>query len=238
MASFSWRCPYCNQNATITEENYKATRHEFDMGNKYGTQAVIITSVVCPNESCREYTASAVLHDCFLDTETKRWSYKPAKAKWQLVPRSGAKILPDYIPASIRADYREACATCEASPRASAAFARRCLQGMIRDFWQVQKATLFDEVSSLKEKVDPLTWGAIEAIRKIGNIGAHMKSETDLIVDADPNEAQRLIYLIEILVGNWYVSRNETQKHLKKIASLGNHKEAEIAPKAEEASGE
>ena len=184
------------------------------------------------------YIIGWILHDCFLDTETKRWSYKPAKAKWQLVPRSGAKILPDYIPASIRADYREACATCEASPRASAAFARRCLQGMIRDFWQVQKATLFDEVSSLKEKVDPLTWGAIEAIRKIGNIGAHMKSETDLIVDADPNEAQRLIYLIEILVGNWYVSRNETQKHLKKIASLGEKKEAEIAPEPEGASEE
>jgi hypothetical protein len=238
MASFSWRCPYCNQNATITEENYKATRHEFDMGNKYGTQAIIITSVVCPNESCREYTASAVLHDCFLDTETKRWSYKPVKARWQLVPRSGAKILPDYIPASIRADYKEACATCEASARASAAFARRCLQGMIRDFWGIKKSTLFDEVSSLKEKVDPMTWKAIDSIRQIGNIGAHMKSETDLIVDADPNEAQRLIYLIEILVGNWYVSRNEAQKHLKKIASLGNNKEAEIEPELKEASEE
>jgi hypothetical protein len=110
--------------------------------------------------------------------------------------------------------------------------------GRIRDFWGIKKATLFDEVGSLKEKVDPMTWKAIDSIRQIGNIGAHMKSETDLIVDADPNEAQRLIYLIEILVGNWYVSRNEAQKHLKKIASLGNNKEAETAPEPKGASEE
>ena len=109
---------------------------------------------------------------------------------------------------------------------------------MIRDFWGVQKATLYNEVRSLKEKVNPMTWKAIDSIRQIGNIGAHMKGETDLIMDADPNEAQRLIYLIEILVGNWYVSRNEAQKHLKKIASLGDNKAAEIPPEPKEAKGE
>ncbi|MHC4160218.1 MAG: hypothetical protein ACYSSO_14190 [Planctomycetota bacterium] len=42
----------------------------------------------------------------------------------------------------------------------------------------------------------------------------------------------RLI-LVEI-----YISRNEAQKHLKKIASLGNNKEAEIVPEPKEASEE
>jgi hypothetical protein len=234
MTSFSWRCPFCNQNATITEENYKVTRHEFDLHNKYGTQAVVVTSIVCPNEKCREYAINAVLHDCYLDQDTRRWSYKPAKAKWQLVPRSGAKVFPDYVPEPIRADYEEACLTCDLSPKASAAFARRCLQKMIRDFWGIQKTTLFDEISALREKVDALTWDAIDSIRKIGNVGAHMKADVDLVSEVDPNEALKLIYLIEILVGNWYVSRNEAQRHLKRIVSLGEKKETKLESDVED----
>lgn len=236
MTSFSWRCPFCNQNATITEENYKTTHHEFDLYNKYGTQVVIITSIVCPNEKCREYTVSAVLHDCFLDTNTKRWTYKPAKARWRLVPRSGAKVLPDYIPESIRADYEQACLTCELSPKAAATFARRCFQEMIRDFWGIRKKSLYDEIDALKEKVDPLTWDAINSIRKTGNIGAHMKIETGLITDVDLNEAAKLVYLLEILAGNWYVSRHEARRHLKKIAALGEKEETELESEGKETS--
>jgi len=238
MTSFSWRCPFCNQNATITEENYKVTRHEFDLHNKYGTQAVVVTSIVCPNEKCREYCINAVLHDCYLDTDTKRWTYKPAKAKWQLVPPSGAKVFPDYVPKSIRDDYKEACLTCDSSPKASSAFARRCLQAMIHDFWGIKKTMLFDEIDALKEKVDLLTWEAIGSILKIGNIGEHMKTDVNLIGEVDTNEAPKLIYLIEVLVGNWYVSRYEAQRHLKKIPTLGEKKETEPEPDAAEDNSE
>ena len=40
---------------------------------------------------------------------------------------------------------------------------------------------------------------AIDAVRKIGNIGAHMERDINLIVDIDPNEAAILIGLIELL---------------------------------------
>jgi hypothetical protein len=47
--------------------------------------------------------------------------------------------LPDYIPEQIKDDYYEACSILNLSPKASATLARRCLQGMIRDFWGITK---------------------------------------------------------------------------------------------------
>ena len=95
---------------------------------------------------------------------------------------------------------------------------------MIRDFWGIGQETLYDEVQVLKQKVEPVTWQAVERILRIGNIGLHMKEDTARIIETDEDEAPRLIYLLEILFANWYVSRHEAQRHLKKIARLGENK--------------
>ncbi len=63
---------------------------------------------------------------------------------------------------------------------------------MIRNFWGIAKPRLIDEVDALQDKVDPLTWSAIDAVRRIGNIGAHMEKDIDLIVDVEPDEAELL----------------------------------------------
>jgi len=36
------------------------------------------------------------------------------------------------------------------------------------------------------------------------------------------------------LVGNWYVSRNEAQRHLKRIVSLGEKKETKLESDVED----
>ena len=48
-------------------------------------------------------------------------------------------------------------------------------------------------------------------VRKIGNIGAHMEADINVIVDVDRNEAQVLIELAELLFEEWYVAA-ETRK--------------------------
>ena len=68
---------------------------------------------------------------------------------------------------------------------------------MIRDCWGVSKKRLFDEIEAIKDKLDDLAWNAIDGVRKIGNIGAHMEAEINVIVDVDPDEAKLLIGLIE-----------------------------------------
>jgi hypothetical protein len=85
---------------------------------------------------------------------------------------------------------------------------------MIRDFWKVKPGRLVDEIAAIQSQVDPLTWDAIEAVRKIGNIGAHMEKDIDVIVEVDPNEADLLIELIETLVREWYINREERRARM------------------------
>ncbi|MFZ0703445.1 MAG: DUF4145 domain-containing protein [Candidatus Acidiferrales bacterium] len=119
------------------------------------------------------------------------------------------------------------------SSKASATLSRRCLQGMIRDFWGITKPNLFQEIDAVRDRVDPQTWGAIDAVRKIGNIGAHMEKDINVIVDVDPEEAAKLIWLIELLLKDWYVLRYERQEKLKEIADMAKAKqEAKAGPPA------
>jgi hypothetical protein len=144
---------------------------------------------------------------------------------WQLVPASAAKTFPDYVPAPIREDYTQASLIQEISPKASATLARRCLQGMIRDFYGIKKARLKDEIEAIQDRVDPLTWRAIDAVRSVGNIGAHMEKDINVIVEVEPREAAILIGLVERLIQDWYVVRHEKEEHLNEIIALKDAKE-------------
>jgi Domain of unknown function (DUF4145) len=135
------------------------------------------------------------------------------------------KVFPDYVPPPILADYREACLIRDLSPKASATLSRRCLQGMIRDFWGVKKARLVDEIEAIKDKVAPATWSAIDAIRKIGNIGAHMEKDINLVIDVELEEAALLIGLIEMLIHDWYIVKHEREQHMAKIIAAAGTKD-------------
>jgi hypothetical protein len=134
-----------------------------------------------------------------------------------LRPQSTARPFPDYIPVAILTDYQEACLIAELSPKASATLARRCLQGIIRDYWKIVKSRLIDEIAELQGKIDITTWSAIDAVRSIGNIGAHMEKDINLIIDVDQDEAALLVQLIELLIVEWYVRRHEREAHMNKI---------------------
>jgi hypothetical protein len=88
----------------------------------------------------------------------------------------------------------------------------------------VKPGRLVDEIEEIKDKTDHLTWEAIDAVRKVGNIGAHMERDIDLIVDVDPNEAELLINLIEMLFQDWYINREERKKRLQSIVDIGSQK--------------
>src|SRR5690625_1985363 len=66
------------------------------------------------------------------------------------IPSSLAKQFPDYVPESIRNDYEESYKIVDLSPKASATLSRRCLQGMIRDYWEVtNQRTLYEDRKSV-----------------------------------------------------------------------------------------
>jgi Domain of unknown function (DUF4145) len=96
---------------------------------------------------------------------------------------------------------------------------------MIRDFWGISKRRLKDEVDALEDKVAPETWEAIDSVRTIGNIGAHMEADISLIVDVDPDEATLLIDLIETLLADWYIARHNREEQMAKIKAIAKEKE-------------
>jgi len=222
---FNWTCPYCNRDATITDENFSQDIHFFDDNNKDGDSGLLTTVITCPNDECKEYTITGSLHSAYWAGTHKIKSEK--RIQWSLKPNSLAKQFPTYIPKAIISDYEEACLIKDLSPKASATLSRRCLQGIIRDYWNVKKGRLVDEINLIQDKVDPITWQAIDSVRSIGNIGAHMEKDINLMIDVEPAEAQLLIGLIEILIKDWYIAKHERQKHLESIINVAGIKAEE-----------
>jgi len=222
--SFPWTCPYCNRDTTITEPNFSSHDHYFENNNKDGKLCIRTTVIVCPNEACKEYVISASLLQAFTNNFAVWQASNKILLHWNLKPRSQARVFPSYIPKAILEDYEEACLIRDLSPKASATLSRRCLQGIIRDFHGITKNRLVDEIEALNEKIDPLTWQAIDAVRHVGNIGAHMEKDINLIIDVVPQEAAALIGLIEMLLKDWYIARHEKEKQLQEIVKISQAK--------------
>lgn len=194
-------CPFCN--ATVLSNtiqryfSYHGTSEEPSLNDAC---ELLVSGTFCPN--CRRTIFTAKY------TGLKM----PKNTIIPIYPLSPARQFPDYIPESIRQDYEEAYSILSLSPKASATLSRRCLQGMIRDFWKISERTLFEEITALKDKIPASQYQAIDALRQLGNIGAHMEKDTNLIIDIEPQEAQYLLKLIELLLQQWYVERHEQEK--------------------------
>jgi len=227
----SWVCPYCNYSSTIRKddlfEGYVIFKQYDNDGNIVDKNARLSWhSVRCPNPNCKQLTLRIALNNC---TYSSSSGFKIGSTIYSryLLPQSRARKFPDYIPKVILDDYNEACMIVALSPKASASLSRRCIQGIIRDFWNVKAGRLIDEIEQIKDKTDQLTWNAIDSVRKVGNIGAHMEKDVNVIVDVEPNEAVLLIELIEILLKDWYIATEEKKKRLEEIKFIADKKENE-----------
>jgi hypothetical protein len=224
----SFKCPYCDVGNPLSPETYVSHELRFDeLKTERGYKPEMIP-VPIPLSGTRSYNASSyaktklhtgdrVMVNYYKCTNCGEYSivlYDDTaplqKVEIWVKPRSNAKVFPDYIPIQILTDYKEACLVRSLSPKASATLSRRCMQGMIRDYWGVCEKNLFAEIDAIKDKVDPRVWGAMDATRKIGNIGAHMENDVSLIIDIEPGEAEHLIRLIEYLLDSWYIKDHET----------------------------
>jgi len=223
MAQPSWQCPYCLHYAVVTVD-VRATNEVRLMDSSDGPTDLSIDHYVCPNPKCRRMSLSVLLRKL-----VKRGNLAPTVVGsiqyWRLRPSSRAKPQPDYIPQQIRSDYEEACLICDLSPKASATLSRRCLQGIIRDFHGIARPKLAHAIDAIQDMVDADMWGAIDAVRRVGNIGAHMEQDVNVIVDVEPEEAELLTSLIEQLFREWYVWRHQRQQKLGQLKAIAEEKE-------------
>lgn len=220
-----WTCPFCNGYATIRSGDFETGKEYLEIDNADGLRMLKWDFIVCPNPECRGFSLSLCLYAAEPDAAGRTAVIGEMIQEWSLIPSSKAKTFPSYVPKPIIDDYNEACLIVDLSPKASATLSRRCLQGMIRDFFGIQKSRLKDEIDELKGKVEPEIWDAIQSVRTVGNIGAHMEKDINVIVDVDPKEAELLIELIELLIKECYIARENRKKRLEEIRKLGESKD-------------
>ena len=232
---FNWTCPYCDRAQTVTSEQCYAIKTRINNDESiHGPIATNIETIRCANEECKKLSLKLYLHEALVNNRSGYLKLGQTLLSWELLPESSAKLQPDYIPAPIVEDYTEACRIRKLSPKASATLSRRCLQGMIRDFCGIKENTLFAEIETLRQQADDGelpsqvlsdTIDAIDTVRKIGNIGAHMGQDIDKIIAVEPNEAQKLIELIELLFHEWYVQRANRTRKLEELKLIGDNTE-------------
>lgn len=227
MVDFNWDCPHCERAVTISSSNHSYSYHDLEIENASGKHRLGTTFIICPNIKCRKYSLIATLHKIAKSrahTGVYNVTLGDKVAQWSLVPASGSKHFAEYIPKGIRDDYEEACLIQDLSPKASATLSRRCLQGMLRDFWGVKTGKLNNEIEQIKERIGLETWAAIDAVRRLGNIGAHMEEDINVIISVDPEEAKLLIRLVETLMDEWYVARENRKNRMTAVVSAADSK--------------
>ena len=177
----------------------------------------LVLSLKCNNDACQEI--SLIAFNC------------KTEQQFDLLPQFTCRQFPEYVPYQIRNDYTEACAIIQQSPKAAATLLRRCLQGMIHDYWDIHEKNLNAEITALKDRISPTQWSAIDALRSIGNIGAHMEHDVNLIIEIDLDEANKLRRLIELLIDKWYIARHDEECLFADISGINEDKQAQRGKK-------
>lgn len=226
----NWHCPHCQHKVTLTKERRSFEIHYLTIDNEDGKLAILTEFRICPNTECRKASLLAALTRWQFDSYNNRELVTPSIRVWSIIPASSARPFPSYVPQPIREDYEEGCSIRDLSPKASATLARRALQGILRDFYHVKPGRLVDEISQLKATMEPELSTAIEGVRKVGNIGAHMEADINVIVDVDPEEAQVLLELVETMIEETYVRRAERQARLARVAQIAAEKHLQKRP--------
>lgn len=234
--AFNWVCPHCNITQAVTKDRRNVSTTPCGLNEQAeGRLLLRHLSIGCSNPDCLKTTirvfigVGAYNGQSYAFTDDNDLIFDK-----NIRPFGSSKPQADYVPAAIREDYYEACLIRDLSPKASATLTRRCLQGMIRDFAGITKARLIDEIKALRLAVDDgsadravtvESVDAIDHVRQVGNIGAHMEKDIDLIVSVDPGEAQALIELVEMLFDEWYGARERRKQRLAKIAQIAGEKQ-------------
>lgn len=219
MTPFKWHCPYCNCFCVVSEANFIQTQTTLDKGQEGPARIITLEFIICPNPDCRRFTFKVAM---YLTKGKSEVSAENCEHQWTLLPLSGCEQYFEGVPAPILRDYQEATRILGLSPRSAALLARRCLQQIIQDFFKVVKPQLdkaFDIVC--KTRLDPVISTGIAARlgKESGRVSDFIKQGLSLGIEVKAEEARDLLWLVEILLRETYVAKNEKLKQVRQPPS-------------------
>ncbi|MDR1508079.1 MAG: DUF4145 domain-containing protein [Synergistaceae bacterium] len=225
------KCPYCGY-------VYQVVFGENTFSNLFsdprGRVAVHSIIQVCPHIVCgkTEVSVEAGLPPA---AQKGRSEAERAKARYDL-PNSffSSRLLPSEVsgkrefnvsdvPETVFRDYDEACRLLRTSPCASATYARRCLQAMVRKKFKLKPGKFQNEIkalSSMNGVIRQEVVDALEYVRKMGRFRAMPDDDVKVLVDVSYDEAQQTIDVIEALMFDWFIAPAERDKRVGALKAI------------------
>jgi hypothetical protein len=148
-------------------------------------------------------------------------STKNAQA-WDIVwPRERVICSDVRIPEEIRDDLNKACTIVDISPDAAAGLTRRSLERLLRKYLNLNGRDLDALITNSKEILHPRIFAVLDAVRRAGNFGAHLKedAQTEEIFFVEKEEALLATKAVLDLASEWFIHKIEAEEFLKKIES-------------------
>jgi len=185
----SARCPHCGFSVQFTKGGTEGLHMQ-----SYWTEYSVCW-VECPH-----------CHDVIV-TLVHQAKGNPADKETVIYPLySQRPPVPNDVPAPIRAGYDQAAKTLSLSPNASAALSRRCLQAVLEDAGQIERKSLYNEITEAILVLPRWLGQMLDDVRNIGNFGAHPNQDVDsgVIVDVEPAEAEWNLDVLDRLFEFYY----------------------------------
>lgn len=205
-------CGHCQCPLSVEWKTAKIIRTS--MANTLGT---VLAFNHCP--SCGEVLLA--IQKAHLILRDKKLRLGKVYKTEVVYPIPAATIPLNYLPESIRQDYVEALRNISNSPQSVAIIVRRMLESILCDAFEIKKYNLKDAIRVFKKRAGiPLYLAeALDAIRFIGNFGAHASKDqnTGKVLKVDREEALWLLELMENLLDFTYV---QPQKQKERVHAL------------------
>lgn len=208
MGSESILCPHCST-ATAVEFDMLGAQYMF-IKREGGKARYSISHGYCHNPACGRLVIR-LNQDIDDGTHTARY----------VVPPHGKRVKADGIPPKMAGDYEQACAVLDASPSASAALARRCLQRIIREHFGIKEPRLYDEIKKAAklETLPRYLADGLARVSEIGSLPAHPAHDTRIgvIADVERAEAELTLEILESLFKHCYVDPSEYERRTRRL---------------------
>jgi hypothetical protein len=213
-ASFS--CPHCGALAHQSWLSVWAKSYPLGIKPNPSTIGNMITSQSSIDRTIKAATmkaesANIAISNVFLSCCFSCKNYSIWLANEFIHPQQKSNLLPhEDMPENVKADFEEAAAIVDRSPRGAAAILRLAIQKLMRDLGEKGK-NLNDDIASLVKKgLEPSIQRALDVVRVIGNNAVH-PGEIDL--KDDRATAITLLNLVNLVVER----RISTQKHIDQM---------------------
>ena len=219
------KCPYCGYMYNIEMGGNTFSNIFSDPGTNAVIHSVIF---VCPHIAC-EKTEVAVDAGIPATVNKKTGAVEKKPSSFfnaRLLPPEGQgkkEFNVSSVPDAVFRDYDEACRLLRTSPSASATYARRCLQSMVRKKFKLKPGKFLNEIKTLSSMNGTVTaeiTTALERVRKIGKFRAMPEDDVKVLSDVDYEDAKLTIDVIEALLFDWFIAPAEREQRISALRAI------------------